>query len=104
MIKLLAWATTAGASSTATPGTPAPPTSPACNAGTPASVVVAGGLHAWGTTLHPVPVSGYTTAETPFFIATLSRPSSHITQYCQFNQINGSGNFGQCPGCTVGGQ
>ena len=105
VIKLLAWATTAGASSTATPGTPAPPTSPACNAGTPASAVVAGGLHAWGTTLHPVPVSGYTTAETSFSTAILSPAEfAHITQYCQFNQINGSGNFGQCPGCTVGGQ
>jgi len=105
VIKLLAWATTAGVSSTAAPGTPAPPTSSACNAGAPASAVVAAALHAWGTTLHALPVSGYTVTETPFSTAALSTSEFvHLTEACEFNQINGSGITGQCPGCTVGGQ
>ena len=105
VIKLLSWATTAGASSTATPGTPAPPTSSACNAGSPGPAGPTAGMHAWGTSLHPLPATGYSTTETPFSKAILSTAEFlHITQFCQYNQINGSGNFGQCPGCTVGGQ
>ena len=52
-----------------------------------------------------LPVSGYTVTETPFSLATLSPAElANITQSCEFNQINGSGITGQCPGCTVGGQ
>ncbi len=103
VIKLLAWSTAAGASSTAPPGTPAPPNSSACNAGSPGPVV--SGLHAWGTTLHALPASGYTVSETPFSTARLSAAElAHLTQACEFNQINGSGQFGQCPGCVTGGQ
>ena len=83
-------------------GTPAPPTSSACNASNPG--LHTSGLQAWGTTLHPLPVSGYTTTETPFSIGTLSPAElAHVATTCAFNQINGSGTFGQCPGCTVGG-
>jgi len=103
VVKLLAWSTAAGASSTATPGTPAPPNSSACNAGSPGTAV--GGLDAWGTTLHALPISGYTVTETNFSTANLSAAElANITQSCEFNQINGSGQFGQCPGCTMGGQ
>ena len=54
VVKLLAWSTTAGASSTAPPRTPAPPTSSTCNPATPGTI--APGMHAWGTTIHPLPV------------------------------------------------
>ncbi len=103
VVKLLAWSTTAGTSSTAPPGTPAPPTSSACNAATPGTLVA--GMHAWGTSLHAVATSGYTITETPFSTARLSASElANITQICEFTQINGSGKFGQCPGCTAGGQ
>ena len=106
VVKLLAWSTTAGASSTAPPGTPAPPTSSSCNAATPGTL--AGGMHAWGTTLHPLPSGGpstYTVTETEFSPANLSAAEyAHITQSCEFNQINGSAQSGQCKGCASGGQ
>jgi len=108
VVKLLAWSTTAGASSTAPPGTPAPapPTSSSCNPATPGNL--AGGMHAWGTTLHPLPSGGrstYTVTETPFSLANLSVAEfAHITQSCEFNQINGSAQSGQCKGCASGGQ
>ena len=103
VIKLLAWSTTAGASSTASPGTPAPPTSTACNAGNPG--LLNSGLQAWGTTVHALPVSGYTVTETPFSTGNLSAAEfAHITQFCEFNQINGSAQSGQCKGCASGGQ
>ena len=85
VIKLLSWATTAGASSTATPGTPAPPTSSACNAGSPGPAGPTAGMHAWGTSLHPLPATGYSTTETPFSKAILSTAEFlHITQFCQY--------------------
>jgi len=106
VVKLLAWSTTAGASSTAPPGTPAPPTSSACNAATPGTL--AGGMHAWGTTLHELPSGGpstYTVTETEFSPASLSAAEyAYITQSCEFNQINGSAQSGQCKGCASGGQ
>ncbi len=62
-------------------------------------------MHAWGTSLHAVATSGYTITETPFSTARLSASElANITQICEFTQINGSGKFGQCPGCTAGGQ
>ena len=54
VVKLLAWSTTAGASSTAPPGTPAPPTSSSCNPAMPGTP--SAGMHAWGTTVHALPV------------------------------------------------
>jgi len=106
VVKLLAWSTTAGASSTAPPGTPAPPTSSACNPATPG--VFAPGMHAWGTTLHALPSGGpstYTVTETEFSPALLSAAEfANITQSCEFSQINGSGTSGQCKGCASGGQ
>ena len=106
VVKLLAWSTTAGASSTAPPGTPAPPTSNACNPATPG--IFAAGMHAWGTTLHALPAGGpstYTVTETEFSPASLSAAEfAHITQSCEFNQINGSAQSGQCKGCASGGQ
>ena len=115
VIKLLAWSTTAGASTTAAPGTPAPPVSSSCNAASPAPVTpgttfppaLASGMHAWGTTVHALPVGqpdSYTVTETEFSAANLSTAEyNHITQFCEFNQINGSGKFGQCKGCGSGG-
>jgi len=106
VVKLLAWSTTAGASSTAPPGTPAPPTSSSCNPATPGTL--ADGMHAWGTTIHPLPSGGpstYTVTETEFSPANLSAAEyAHITQSCEFNQINGSAQSGQCKGCASGGQ
>ena len=106
VVKLLAWSTTAGASSTAPPGTPAPPTSTSCNPATPGAI--SGGMHAWGTTVHALPVGGpstYTVTETEFSPGNLSAAEyAHITQSCEFNQINGSGTSGQCKGCASGGQ
>ena len=105
VIKLLAWSTSAGASTTAPPGTPAPPTSSSCNAASPG--YLAPGMHAWGTTVHALPVGqpdSYTVTETEFSAANLSSAEyNHITQFCEFNQINGSGKFGQCKGCAAGG-
>lgn len=103
VIKLLAWSGTTNAttSSTAPPGTP--PTGNTCNAGTPGLALVPG-MQAWGTTTHATP-TGYTITETAFSPAVLSPAElAHITTACEFNQINGSGITGQCPGCTTGGQ
>jgi len=106
VVKLLAWSTTAGASSTAPPGTPAPPTSSSCNPATPGTL--SAGMHAWGTTVHALPTgspSSYTVTETEFSPALLSAAEyAHITQACEFNQINGSAQSGQCKGCASGGQ
>jgi len=106
VVKLLAWSTTAGASSTAPPGTPAPPTSSSCNPATPGTL--SAGMHAWGTTVHALPAgspSTYTVTETEFSPALLSAAEyAHITQFCEFNQINGSAQSGQCKGCASGGQ
>ena len=106
VVKLLAWSTSAGASSTAPPGTPAPPTSSACNPATPGDL--SSGLHAWGTAVHALPAGGpstYTVTEAAFSPAGLSPAEyAHITQSCEFDQINGSAQSGQCKGCTSGGQ
>ncbi len=109
VLKLLAWTGTSNAtgSSTAPPGTP--PTGNTCNAATGPSIGVSStpnlayGMHAWGTTTHATP-TGYTTTETEFSPAILSVAEfEHLTTFCQYNQINGSGNFGQCKGCSAGG-
>ena len=69
------------------------------------STPLAPGLHAWGTTVHALPVAGYTVTETNFSPAALNALEyAHVTQFCEFNQINGSGKFGQCGGCAAGGE
>ncbi len=82
-----------------------------CNASTvtPASLALAPGLAAWGTTIHPAPVTAGTPAgtfgitETPFTPATLSPAElTRLTTLCSFNQVNGSG-FGICKACRLGG-
>jgi len=103
VIKLLAWSNTGGVSGTT--GNPVSPNGSSCNAATPGTLAV--GMHAWGTTVHALPVGqpdAYTVTETEFSAANLSSAEyQHITQFCQFNQINGSGKFGQCKGCEAGG-
>ena len=82
-----------------------------CNASTvtPASLALAAGLAAWGTTIHTTPVTAGTPAgtfgltETPFTRSTLSPAELlRLTTLCSFNQINGSG-FGVCRSCRLGG-
>ncbi len=82
-----------------------------CNASTvtPASIAAAGGLVAFGTTIHPTPVTVGTPAgtlgvtETPFTRSTLSPAElTRITTLCGFIQITGSG-FGVCRACRLGG-
>jgi hypothetical protein len=68
------------------------------------------GLLAWGTTIHPPPVTNTTPAttlgvtETPFAIpSTLSEAElTRMRQLCAFIRANGSG-YGICPSCKVGG-
>ena len=63
-------------------------------------------MHAWGTTLHalPAPSTAYTATENKFSASNLSAAElAHITQACEFNQINGSAQSGQCKGCSSGG-
>jgi hypothetical protein len=69
-------------------------------ASVPGTGALAGGILAWGTTLHATPPVG---TETPFRSATLS-PSelTRITQLCTFIQANGSG-YGICRSCRAGG-
>ncbi len=96
MIKLLAWSTTAGASSTLPPRHSGAADQFGLQCQQPR--IRTGGLQAWGTTLHPLPVSGYTTTETPFSIGTLSPAElAHIATTCEFNQINGSGTSANAP-------
>jgi hypothetical protein len=67
---------------------------------------VAGGLLAWGTTLHQntsTATPTYNVTETPFSNASLSIPElNHLTSTCGFIQANGS-KFGICGGCPSNG-
>ncbi len=84
---------------------------PACNAataGTPANPLQ-NGLAAWGTTIHPLPVTvgspvgTFGITETRFVPAMLSAAElTRITTLCGFIQITGSG-FGICKSCRLGG-
>lgn len=68
------------------------------------SGALAGGMHAWGTTIHALPTTpvSFGLTETPFSTATLSPTElAHINEFCQFNQANGTG-FGICSGCNAG--
>jgi len=95
VVKLLSSAGTGNGCSAATVGT-APNT-------------IVSGLAAWGTTIHPLPVTPGTPAttfgvtETPFTPSTLSAAElTRITTLCGFIQTNGSG-FGICKACRLGG-
>ncbi len=105
VVKLLSWAVTSTPSSSPNPS-PAQPTPSAsvCNAASPG--VLISGMHAWATTLHPLPSSStaFTATETPFSPANLSIGElNHMSTSCGFNQIVGSGIYGQCLGCQSGG-
>jgi hypothetical protein len=75
----------------------------ACNASAPGAL--AGGLRAWGTTLHAAPTTPvtYAVTETEFSQAGLSAGElARISSFCGFIQANGSG-FGICRSCRLGG-
>ena len=68
-----------------------------------ATLIPAGGLLAWGTTLEPAGTAGtYGVVNVPFINGNLS-PSelTSLTEVCAFNQSNGSG-FAICGSCTLG--
>jgi hypothetical protein len=76
-----------------------------CNT-TPTNANLAPGMLAWGTTIHALSTSPttYGTAETPFSPSLLSAAElTRLTTSCQFIQILGSGQFGICKGCQLGG-
>lgn len=78
-------------------------TGAACNAAAPGAL--AGGLRAWGTTLHAAPTTPvtYAVTETAFSQAGLSAGElARISSFCGFIQANGSG-FGICKSCRLGG-
>ncbi len=92
----------------ATTGTGATTVCNAATAGTPANPLT-NGLAAWGTTIHPLPVTAGSPAgtfgitETRFVSARLSAAElTRITTLCGFIQITGSG-FGICKSCRLGG-
>jgi len=77
-----------------------------CNAAT-ITTAGAGGLLAFGTTLHGFPTAigpNFQVTETPFLQGTLSTAElQRDVQECQFIQILGSGQFGLCKGCSNSG-
>jgi hypothetical protein len=83
------------------------PVGGACNAATPGYLAV--GLLAWGTTIHPLPVTVGTPATTygvegsAFSPATLVYGEQvRMTSLCGFIRANGSG-YGICKSCRFGG-
>jgi hypothetical protein len=77
----------------------------ACNASNVPVANLAGGMRAWGTTLHAAPTTpvSYQVTETEFSQAGLSAGElARITSFCGFIQANGSG-FGICRSCRLGG-
>jgi hypothetical protein len=80
-------------------------TGAACNAASATPAALAGGMRAWGTTLHAAPTTpvSYAVTETEFSQAGLSAGElARITSFCGFIQANGSG-FGICRSCRLGG-
>jgi hypothetical protein len=78
------------------------------SAGTGVGTLV-GGLNAWGTTIHALPVTPgspaitYGATETAFTNSTLSAAElTRLTTLCGGIQTNGSG-FGICKSCRLGG-
>lgn len=79
---------------------------PTCNASSVTAATLAGGMVAWGTTLHAAPTSPvtYSVTETAFSNKDLSPAElARVTSFCGFIQANGSG-FGICRSCRLGGQ
>jgi hypothetical protein len=100
VIKLLASVTTAGTAASCNASTVGTDTNP---------VAQFFSLAAWGTKIHPLPVTPgspattYGVTETPFTRATLSEAElNRMTTLCGFIQTNGSG-FGICRSCRFGG-
>jgi len=66
--------------------------------------VLAGGLLAWGTSVHGFPAAtgpNFSITETPFLVSGISSAElERDVQECQFIQILGSGQFGICKGCS----
>jgi len=72
------------------------PVAGACSPAT-AVAITGGGMAAWGTNVHTVPIT--TVTETAFTPATLNANElSRLTTLCGFINNNGS-TFGQCTGC-----
>jgi hypothetical protein len=94
-------------SNTLTPGVPIGVTvallasTGTCNAANPGAL--AGGLRAWGTTIHAKPDGTYAVTETEFSVADLGGGTQlqKLTSYCGFIQANGSG-YGICKSCREG--
>ncbi len=77
-----------------------------CNASNVPAANLAGGMVAWGTTIHALPTSpvSYGVTETQFAQPGLSQAElTRLTSFCGFIQANGSG-FGICRSCRLGGQ
>jgi hypothetical protein len=71
-------------------------------AATVTTAVLAGGLAAWGTTLHATPTGGFDTTEAPFTGSTLTQGElASIGGRCAATLGNGSG-FGVCSSCRAG--
>jgi len=69
----------------------------------PGTGALAGGMLAWGTTLHAAPAASFNLTETPFTPATLSAGElSSITNRCS-NIIGNGSTFGICRSCRTGG-
>jgi len=83
-------------------GIPSPGPSYSCDAAQPG--LLAGGLRAWGTTIHTLPSGAPALTETEFSPATLSSSElERITGTCGFIQEDGSGR-GICASCRTGAQ
>ncbi len=80
------------------------PSGTSCNPSAATAGKLAGGMRAWGTTLHALPGSpAYGGTETAFSPAVLSTSElTKLTSECGFIQTDGSG-FGICASCRVGG-
>jgi hypothetical protein len=73
------------------------------SAATTGTLATAGGLLAWGTTVHPAVGGGFATTETAFTPATLSAGEyASVTNRCT-NIIGNGSTFGICASCRAGG-
>jgi hypothetical protein len=76
-----------------------------CNASAPTAATLAGGMRAWGTTVHALATTpgGFALTETEFSQAVLSTTElARATSFCGFIQQDGSG-FGICNSCPTSG-
>jgi hypothetical protein len=83
------------------------PVNSTCNAALPGPLAV--GMLAWGTTLHPLPVTVGTPATTYGIEGSAFSPATlvygeqmRMTSLCGFIRANGSG-YGICKSCRIGG-